>query len=84
MTTFVAGRGANRFVKSADYLPNCSIITNRAKIADMISISSEGLCGVEDFRGPRLNGARLTVGKAGGHRVEKSRYALDMECLFAR
>jgi hypothetical protein len=32
------------------YLPNPSLITGPAKTADMISISSMGLCGGDDFR----------------------------------
>jgi hypothetical protein len=34
-------------------LPNPSLITKPAKTADMISISSKGLCGEDDFRGLR-------------------------------
>jgi hypothetical protein len=36
--------------RAADNLPNPSLIITQPKVADMISISSEGLCGEEDFR----------------------------------
>jgi len=52
-------------------LPKPSLITERAKMADMISISSIDICGEDDFRCPRLNGARLAVGKAGAIRSKR-------------
>jgi hypothetical protein len=35
---------------TATTLPNPSLITEPAKTADMISISSRGICGEDDFR----------------------------------
>jgi hypothetical protein len=54
-------------------LPNPSLITESAKMADMISRSPKGLCGGNDFRDQFLKGDRLSAGKAKGHQVEKSR-----------
>jgi hypothetical protein len=45
----------------------------------MISISSKGICGEDDFGCARLKEGRLSAGNAGSHQVEKSRYGLDME-----
>jgi hypothetical protein len=59
-------------------LPNPSLITEPAKTAEMICISSKGFCGEDDCGYPRLKKARLPAGKAGSHQVEKSRYVLDM------
>jgi hypothetical protein len=67
-----------------DNLPNPSLITEPAKTADMISISSKGICGEDGFGGQRLKKAIIPAGKAGGHQVKKSRYALDMESFLAR
>jgi hypothetical protein len=61
------------------YLPNPSPITDLAKTADKISISSAGICGEDDFKCSGLNQARLPVGMRGGHTVKERRYALDME-----
>jgi hypothetical protein len=55
----------------ADILPNSAVINVAGKTADMICISSGGICGGDDFRCPRLKAASLLVGKAGGHQVEK-------------
>ncbi len=43
----------------------------------MISISSRGNCGEDDFRYLRSKEAKLPGGKAWGHQVEKSRYEMD-------
>ena len=59
-------------------LPNPSLITEPAITADMICISSRGICGEDDFGCPRLKEGSLSTGKAEGHQVEKSRYGLDM------
>ena len=56
----------------ATSLPNPSLITESPKSADMISISSMGICGEDDSRCPRLKEVRLVAGMAGGHQVEKS------------
>jgi hypothetical protein len=48
-----------------DSLPNLTHITNPAKIADMIRISSHGLCGGNDFGYPCLNDGKLPAKKAG-------------------
>jgi len=54
------------------YLPNPSLITDPAKTADMISISSRGICGEEDFRRPRLRESIRLRGKTGILQPEKS------------
>jgi hypothetical protein len=46
-------------------LPNTSLITYPAKTADMISISSKGLCGEDGFRRLRKKEARTQGGKKG-------------------
>jgi hypothetical protein len=53
-------------------LPNSSLIPEPAKTADMISISSKGLRGEEDFRYQRLKKAMLAEGKAEAHQIKKS------------
>jgi hypothetical protein len=45
----------------------------------MISISSKGICGENDFSRARLKEGRLSAGKAGIHQAEKSLYRLDMK-----
>jgi hypothetical protein len=60
-------------------LPKPSLIVGPAKIPDMISISSKGICGGDDCRCPRLKEVRLWVGKRGAYQIEKRRYALDMK-----
>jgi hypothetical protein len=59
-------------------LPDLTLITELAKTAQMISIYSMGICGEERFKVPALKEVRLWRGKAEGHQVKKSRYALDM------
>ncbi len=62
----------------ADTLPKPKLIPKLAKTADMISISSKGHCGEDDFRHLRLKETRLPGRKRGSYQVEKSRYALDI------
>jgi hypothetical protein len=62
-------------------LPKPSLITGPAKIPDMISISSVGLCGGNDFRDQFFKEDRLSAGKAEGHQGEKRRYAPDSKIL---
>jgi hypothetical protein len=64
-----------------DSLPKSKLIPALPKIADMVSISSKGLCGGNDFRCTHLKEGRLSSAKAWGHQVEKSRYALDNKIL---
>jgi hypothetical protein len=59
-------------------LPNSAVINVAGKTAYMILISSESLCGEEDFRSPQLKKARLPAGKAGVFQAKKYRYGLDM------
>jgi hypothetical protein len=49
------------------------------KNPDKITISSEGICGEDDFRCPHAREAGLPFGKSEAYQVEKSRYALDLE-----
>ena len=65
-------------------LPNPSLITGPAKAADMIYISCFDIRGEEDFSWSRLNDDRFSARKAEDHRIEKSRYALDMEGFWLR
>jgi hypothetical protein len=59
-------------------LPNSSLFAGPEKTADMISISSKGICGEDDLGCPRLKKARLPAGIGGGLKVEKRRYSMDM------
>jgi hypothetical protein len=61
--------------EGANLLPDPSVITELAKTADKIFISSQGRCGGKDFRCAHLKGVRLQDGKGEGYRVERSRYA---------
>jgi hypothetical protein len=65
-------------------LPNFSLIIEPTKTADMIYVSSKGVCGGEGFQ-VRIFQRRQIVGwKNRGQRVEKGRYALDTGSLSAR
>jgi hypothetical protein len=60
-------------------LPDPSLITEPVKVAEMICISSQGLCGEDDFGFRGWWHARLSAKKRVIHQVEKSRYALASE-----
>jgi hypothetical protein len=59
-------------------LPDSSLITEPAKTAGMIFISTRGVCGEDDFRYPSLKKIRLLGGKVGINQIEKSRSALEI------
>ena len=65
-------------------LPKPSLIPESAKTADMICISSKGICGGNDFSRARLKEGRLSAGKAGIHQAEKSLYRRDMKGFWLR
>ena len=65
-------------------LPSPSIITEQGKVAGIISIFSQGICGEDNFGCPRLKEGKLWAGKAGGDEVKKSRYAPDINGLLVR
>jgi hypothetical protein len=46
-------------------LSSISLITGPSKIARMIFISSQGICGEDDFKYPSLKEVRLLAGKNG-------------------
>ncbi len=54
----------NNHARSAIILPNPSLITEPAKSEDMISISSQGLCGEDVFRFAPI-GKRQIIGPEG-------------------
>jgi hypothetical protein len=58
-------------------LPNPSLITEPAEIADMISISSQGLCGEDDFGFLGEEEARTSVVNNRDSAGQKVRYVPD-------
>jgi hypothetical protein len=50
----------------------------------MISISSKGILGEEDFSCLRLKKAVFPAGQTDGHQVGKNRYAADSENFWLR
>jgi hypothetical protein len=65
-------------------LPKSVLIAYALKTADMISISSRGICGEDDFRCARLKKARLPAGTAGVFQAKKYRYGVDMGGFWFR
>jgi len=54
-----------------DYLPDQKLIAKRQKTVDLISISSQGICGEDDSGFPGLKKARFPARIRGGSRLEK-------------
>ena len=59
--------------KDAHNLPNLSLITELVKSADMISISSKGICGEDDFRYLWAEEARTHGVNEGDHAGQKGK-----------
>jgi hypothetical protein len=64
-----------------DSLPPATVITLPGKMPAIISLSGTGSCGGDDFWRPRFKEDGLSAEKAGGHQVEKRRYALENKTI---
>jgi hypothetical protein len=58
-------------------LPLATIITFPGKMIAIISLSGTGSCRGNDFKCPPFKEDGLSAERAGGHQVEKRRYALE-------
>jgi len=67
--------------KASLSLPLAPIIASPGKMPDHISLSGTGSCGGNDFWRPRFKEDGLSAEKAGGHQVEKRRYALENKTI---
>jgi hypothetical protein len=59
-------------------LPDPCLITESAKTAGLISISSQGLCGEEDFGCVGQKKAKIPAGMAGSLQAKKDEYPVNM------
>ena len=64
-------------ISISDNLPPATIITLPGKMIAINSLSGTGICGGNDFWRSRFKEDGLSAEKAGGHQVEKRRYAVE-------